>query len=372
MKNKLAQQSLKILLCDFDDIRNPLLAAGQAQATFAFGQRLAQKGHRLIVLASRYPGSKDRIDHGIEYRHIGLGTPNVRINNFAYIFFLPFSLLWQKADIVVECFTAPMSTLCTPLITKRPVVVIPSCFDAERFAKLYHFPVQAIEKWGMQFYKYFLPFSSAVEAKIRMHRPNAICKIVPEGVDESFFQIKRKKAKHILFLGRMDMEQKGIDLLLKAYKLIEKKHVLPLVIAGNGPDAEKVQSLINELKLNDQVKMIGATYGAKKHQALSEAAFVVLPSRDETFSCFAVEALAAGLPTISFDIPGLSWTDANSCLKVKPFSIEGLAKQMISLSNPERNQRMGRAARQFATQFSWDHMADDYEQFFMDVYQRNI
>lgn len=67
---------LQIVYLDFDDIKNPLLNAGQARATAEVGKRLALKGHKVTSVCSRYPGAKDRIENGIKYTHIGLGSIN--------------------------------------------------------------------------------------------------------------------------------------------------------------------------------------------------------------------------------------------------------------------------------------------------------
>ena len=73
-----------IAFLDFDDIRNPLLNGGQARATFEVGTRLVKKGHKVTVISSRYPGYKDRKENGIYYKHIGLGTGNIKVNNVFY------------------------------------------------------------------------------------------------------------------------------------------------------------------------------------------------------------------------------------------------------------------------------------------------
>ena len=152
MKSK----NLNIIFLDFNDIKNPLLSAGQARATVDVGKRLARKGHKITVICSRYPGSADRIENGLRYKHIGLGSGNVRLNNLVYILTLPFTVMRLKGDIIFEFFTAPISTLFSPLFTNIPVIAVPTSFEAERFAKLYHLPVDKIESFGLRFYKYFI------------------------------------------------------------------------------------------------------------------------------------------------------------------------------------------------------------------------
>lgn len=115
-------KKLKIIFIDFDDIKNPLLGAGQAKATLEVGSRLVNHGHTVTVYCSKYPGYKNRIENGIRYHHIGISTPNIKLNNLIFIFSLPFVVPRLKGDILVESFAAPISTLFSPIYTRIPVV----------------------------------------------------------------------------------------------------------------------------------------------------------------------------------------------------------------------------------------------------------
>jgi glycogen synthase len=370
MKKK-TNQTFSIVFLDFDDIRNPLLGAGQAKATLEVGKRLTEKGHKMKVLCSRYPGCKDRTENGIEYKHIGLGTNNIRLNNISYILALPFSVRRIKnADIIVECFTAPISTLFSPLFTKIPVVGLSTSFEADRFSRLYHLPFNLVEKLGLKYYKYFIALSDYFEEKIRKNNPKIISTVIPEGVGEEFFQIKKTKPKYILSLGRYDMDQKGLDLLIKAYGKIADKIQYPLVLVGKGPDKQKIFNLIKQLRLEKKVLLLGPAYGKEKEKYLSESLLVALPSRNETFSCFALEALASGLPLVMFDIPGLRWTNNGVAVKARAFNIDEYAKCLFSSANEAKMTAMGKTAREFASHFTWNLVAGKFENFFISVLEK--
>jgi glycosyltransferase involved in cell wall biosynthesis len=360
-------KKLHIVFLDFDDIKNPLLGAGQARATLEVGKRLVLKGHSITVISSRFPGYKDRIEHGITYKHIGIGTNNIRLNNLIYIFAIPFAVIKLKADIIIECFTAPISTLFSPLFTKIPVIALPTSFEAERFAKLYHLPFHLIEKLGLRFYKYALPYTKEFEEKMKKGNKKILTRIVPEGVDESFFRIKRKSPKHILFLGRFDIGQKGIDLLLAAYAQVKEKVKYPLVLAGFGPDEEKIKKIVQKLHLTNNVSFVGKAYGKEKEKFLSESLFVAFPSRHEGFSLFSLEALASGLPLVAFDIPGLSWATPNVVLKAKPFNVTQYEKLLIEASSEEINKKMSKDAKDFAKKYSWNTVADLFSNFLTEI-----
>lgn len=361
------KKHLHIAYIDFDDLRNPLLAAGQARATYEVAKKLVAKGHKVTVYCCRYPGYQDRVEDGIQYKHFAIGTKYIRLNNLLYFFFIPFIVPDIKADIIIESFTAPFSTLCSPLFTKVPVVGLPSMFNAKEFSKKYKVPCHWIEYWGSKCYKYFLPYSEIDSAKMHQLNPNIKYKIVPQGVDQSFFAIPHKQPKHILFLSRLDIGQKGIDLLLKAYVKVKDDIKYPLVIAGHGPDQQKVISLIQSLELQDRVSLVGSAYGQKKIDLISESIFVAFPSRHDELSLWALEALASGLPLVSFDLPEHRWSPTGVNLKARPFDLQEYAQLLLKASDPHLNAQMRLAARQHAKHYTWDKVADQFEDFFYQI-----
>lgn len=345
---------MKIAILDFDNIRNPLLNAGQARTTYEVGKRLVERGHLVEVITSRFPNSNDRIEKGMKYHHIGLGTKNIKLNNLVYILAVPLALRNIDADIIIECFTAPISTLMSPLFTKIPVVALPSMFNAKEFSKKYHLPFHWIERFGMRFYKYIMPFSEIDYRKAKLLNPNTICKKIPPGVGEEYFSIKHKKPKHILFLGRLDMAQKGIDLLLEAYAKVKEKIKYPLIIAGHGPDEGKIKKIIQSLKLENKVTLVGATYGKKKMNLISETIFVAFPSRHDIFSHWSLEVLASGFPLVSFDLSEFNWLKNGLVLKAKPFNTTEYSSLLLKATKKKFLKKADISSRKFASSFTWE------------------
>jgi len=363
-----ARKSIHLVIIDFDDIRNPLLNAGQARSTYETGKRLASRGHRVEIVSSRYPGYQDRNELGMEYKHIGLGSNCLRLNNIVFFPAVFLAAKKFKADIILECFTAPISALFTPWATDIPVIAKPTSFEAGRFRQIYHLPFDFIERIGCRYYRYFAAGNATDEEKMRGYNPDISIRLVPEGVSEEYFSIQHKKPQHLLYLGRIDIGQKGLDMLVSAYAKIKDRIGLPLVIAGHGPDDAKLASLIKKHGLEQCVAAVGPAYGEKKYRLLSEAAFVVLPSRREGFCLFALEALAAGLPIVSFDIPGLSWITADCSEKANPFDIGEFALKLLAYALDEKRRFLaGRQASALARDYSWDKVADKMEDFFYEV-----
>lgn len=364
---------MHIAFLDFDDIKNPLLGAGQARSTYEVGKRLTAAGHDVTVYCSRYPDSKDRDEDGLVYKHISIGTGHIRVNNAFYIMSLPFYVRNIKADVIIESFVPPMSTLFSPVFTKIPVIGLPSMFNAHEFSKKYHFPFYIIERFGSKLYRYFMPYSDVDSQKMKRMNPSIMYKIIPQGVDESFFYIPHKKPKHILFLSRFDMQQKGIDLLIQAYAKVSKKIQYPLVIAGHGPDEQKIKFLINSYNLNSKIFLTGSAYGKKKENLLSEALYVAFPSRHDELSLWALEALASGLPLVGFALPESKWAAEDVSLKAKPYDTDEYASLLLKATDQKLNKEMRINARKLASQYTWDKVAQMYEDFISSVvaYEKN-
>jgi glycosyltransferase involved in cell wall biosynthesis len=228
----------------------------------------------------------------------------------------------------------------------------------------YHLPFYLIERFGVKFYKYFLPYTQAYDAKMKKHNNRVISQVTAEGVSDEFFQIKKMSPKYILSIGRFDIAQKGLDLLIRAYAKIKDEIPYPLIVAGRGPDEAKIKKLIVKLNLQQKVFIKPPAFGNEKSRLLSESVFVVLPSKFETFSGFALEAMASGSPLVIFDIPGLKWISEKCCFRAKPYDENEYADLMLKACNiPETLRQMGVDAKIFAKQFSWDDVAAKYDNF---------
>ena len=105
-----------------------------------------------------------------------------------------------------------------------------------------------------------------------------------------------------IVVGRLEY-QKNIDILIKAWRYVYEKYPSwSLDVYGGGSYKEELINLINELNLDDVVKLRGIT-SRIQDEYFSHSLFV-LPSRYEGFPLVLVEAMNFGLPCIGFSIPG--------------------------------------------------------------------
>lgn len=367
------KKPLSIAFLDFDDLKNPLLSGGQARATYEVSKRLVKLGHVVTIVCSRYPGSQDYTEDGIFYKHIGLGSKNIKLNNLMFFLALPFAVRSLKVDAMIECFTAPISTCFSPLFTKTPVIGMPTMFEAAEFSKKYHLPFDKIEAFGVKFYKYFLAYSPINKAKMAKMNPKVYTRVIPNGVTEDWFTIEGHEEAYAFFLGRIDIVQKGLDTLIDACARLPKDFPVKIIIAGNGPPEEeqKLSKLIVEQNVSHVVEYIGRVDGKKKEKLIANCLFGLYPSRFEDFPLVPLEFTAMGKPLVCVDVPGLAWVSEKAAIKAKPGDAEDLARALNTMAtNTAVREELRKNARPFAKQYGWDSIAEQYADFCYEVIEK--
>jgi nucleoside-diphosphate-sugar epimerase len=363
---------LHIAFLDFDDIRNPLLSGGQARATFEVARRLVKLGHQVTVICSRFPGSEDGRNEGIFYQHIGLGSRFIRLNNLLFFAALPFAVRKLRAmgvHAAIEAFTAPISTCFSPLFTDVPVIGMPTMFEAEQFAKKYHLPFHWVERIGAKFYRYFLAYSPANKAKMESLNPRVFTRIIPNGVDEAMLTRPISSGDYGFFIGRIDIIQKGLDLLIEACRIAGAK-CPRIVIAGNGPEEEeaKLRKLIVKSGYADRINFVGRVDGERKAELLANARFGIYASRFEDFPLVPLELTGFAKPVVCFDIPGLRWVPHSVSLKAKAFDAADLARCLVAMNDDASlRAKLVAQCRPFAAKYGWNRIAEEYAEFCEEV-----
>ena len=189
----------------------------------------------------------------------------------------------------------------------------------------------------------------------------------------SFFPDKTSKCenKQIIAAGRY-VPQKGFDLLIDAWSLVEKKHPdWKLNIFGDG-DRKLLENII--IKNNLQNCYLNHSTNDIASEFINSSIYV-LSSRFEGFGLVITEAMACGVPPIAFDCP-CGPKDIINNLKdgilVNSGDINELAEKICFLiENEDIRKDMGSNARKNAERFKIEHIAEQWKLLFEELINKS-
>jgi len=168
--------------------------------------------------------------------------------------------------------------------------------------------------------------------------------VIPNPISDQFLGghgVNGTHAHHtVVAMGRME-PQKGFDRLLTAFaKCAERHPKWTLRIVGEGAERPRLQALVVKLGLESRIRLDALTKEPEK--VLRDSDLFVLSSRYEGFPMALLEAMACGLPVISFDCP----TGPREMIRegidgvlVPPDDVEALAKAMDRLMGAQQERR---------------------------------
>jgi len=186
-------------------------------------------------------------------------------------------------------------------------------------------------------------------------------------------KIVGKESKVILSVGKLH-KQKGFDLLISAFhRIAQHTSGWMLVILGKDVQTENqrqnLQKQIDELNLNDRVKMPGCAGNISDWYRRSD--IFVLSSRYEGFPNVLLEAMANGCSCISCDCdtgPSEIIINEQNGLLVPPEDVDSLAKAMERLIKDEKlRAHIAANAIKVREKFSEHKIMGMWVQFFEEV-----
>lgn len=359
-----------IVISNYDDEHNPYYGGGSALAVHEVAKRLSRL-HSVKILTSKYPGCKNEIKDGVTYVRVGFAR-GALVSQIAFQLTVLAYVLFLNYDVWIESFTAPFGTSFMPWFTRKPVIGLTHFPGAPEMVKKYKIRFDIVEKLGMRQYRYCIALTEQIRDRLHELAPAMEIVIIPNGVSSEYFNqpIVKERQSYFLFLGRIDLVQKGLDYLLAAYSKARTKTVPPLKIAGDGvaTDVLKLKALIKQYGLDADVELVGKIEGLRKVELIRNALAVLMPSRSENHSMVALEALALGTPLICFDITGFSWLDSSNCYKVKAFDVSQFSLALTHiLGHADEAYEKALIAREFAMRYSWDNAAAQYQKFIEQV-----
>ena len=193
--------------------------------------------------------------------------------------------------------------------------------------------------------------------------------VIPDPLAFDIDQVSPLTNKRVIAVGRY-VYQKGFDLLLHAWKLIEQQHPdWELAIYGMG-DRTSYEQIITELQIDKTRCHLNGSTSDIKAEYLNSSLFV-FSSRFEGFGMVLIEAMACGLPVISYDCPcgpkDIVRHNEDGLL-VPSGSIGSLAKAMdIMMCDVNLRLQMAKAAVKNVQRYKLDSVCQHWHSLFESI-----
>lgn len=193
--------------------------------------------------------------------------------------------------------------------------------------------------------------------------------VIPNSIKEIQANPSNCTVHRVISAGRLTYE-KGFDRLIKSWQRIYEKHPdWKLDIYGEGPENENLTDLIQSYKLTEVITIHSFTTNII--QEYINSSIYALPSNYEGFGLVLIEAMACGIPCVSFDCPyGPSEIISNKedGILVNNNDTEALASAINYLiENSSLRQKYGQNAKENAKRFLSRKIMEQWNQLLKQI-----
>lgn len=204
--------------------------------------------------------------------------------------------------------------------------------------------------------------------------------IIPNGINkQSETKVKYNENQlRGVFIGRLDIYQKGLDLLIKACEEIRGELIKAnLSIDIYGPDEhgslKTINDLISKNRLDNVITVNNPVFGSEKEKVILESDFFVLTSRFEGHPMGLIEALSFGMPSIVTQGTNMAeeikqenagWAAENNVKSISK-AIKQLIREKDSLSYKGNN------AIKISNKYDWDVLAEKSHMLYKQVIKKD-
>jgi glycosyltransferase involved in cell wall biosynthesis len=283
--------------------------------------------------------------------------------------------LVDEYDIVhVQLFPAQLWAALSFAMHRRPARLITTEQNTWNYRRNHRW-LRRVDEWMYSQYNLIACNSEATAEELRRWCPSTApkLKIVDNGICLEEFeaalpaeldcQLPSGHAR-LVFVARMH-PQKDHATLLRAITNVSNAQV---VLVGDGPLRSQLQQLACTLGVADRVIFLG--HRTDVPQILKACDVYVHPTNSDGFGIAACEAMAAGLPVIASDVPGLAEVVKGAGVLFPVADHVALATEIRAvLTSRGRRLEMSEAGKKRARHFNIDRVVDEYIALYQSVLQ---
>jgi len=372
-KQQLPGEKLRILIFNWRDLKHKW-AGGAEVYIHELAKRWVAMGHDVTVFCGNDGGSK---------RHETVdGVTIIRRGGFYFVYiwaFLYYKLRLQgHYDIIIDSENGV--PFFTPLYTKEKTFLLIHHVHQEVFMKSLVPPFSWL---AMFLEKRLMPVayrntevitvSPSSKADILTHKlTKREPQIVYNGVDLMSYKPGRKsRIPLVTYLGRLTTLKSLTVFIKAAEEIISNIPSVRFVIAGDGPDKQRLMRMVKTLKLDPYIAFLGKVTEEEKIRLLQQSWVFVNPSLIEGWGITTIEANACGTPVVASNVQGLrdAVHNPHSGFLVPYGNASEFAHSIMHiLNNPRIRTTMSKEALLWAQKFGWDESAEEG----IAILQKNI
>ena len=348
---------------------------GMQNHTAALTRCLDAQGHRQTVLTSRLAGPRRSDLQGSSALVHRTGVRTRRARQLWALAALPRALSRRLSpvDVVHGHQGEDLATLLLARLAARrhrcPLVVTVHCSVGHtltghsRHARMVRAVGGRIERSTLRRADAVVVLTDRTAAALRADGvPAGQIVTIPSGFEPTVFERvppggEPRPRLRIGYVGRL-AAQKRADLLVTAFGAM--REAADLVVVGDGPERDRVHSLIRTSPAADRITTSGFVAHSAVPGVLASLDLLVLPSAYEEMGSVLVEAMVAGLPVVASDVGGIPEVvrHGETGLLVPPGDVPALTAALDRLvADPALRARLAEGARERARDYSWPHLS---------------
>lgn len=295
------------------------LVGGLERSIESFAKEYRKRGHRVVIVAPEYDNSDaNELDvvrvpalknfHGSKF---SVKLPYDSLFSGALSDFKPDIVHAHHPFLVGDTALRLAYALKIPLVFTHHSLYEENVGDSETIQKF----VTELATGYANSCDYVIAPSESVAAILKERGVKTQVAVIPtglhlrqyKGTSENFRARSKipKDAFVVGYVGRLSPE-KNLPFLARAVaSFLKKEKDAVFLVVGKGPSEAELLSALKELKVEDQLRLVGELKGEKLIQAFQAINVFAFSSQSETQGMVLNEAMAAGTPVVGVDAPGV-------------------------------------------------------------------
>ena len=351
------------------------LGGGIEKYTRELSIRLAARGHEITIYSMRHYGKLKNTIDGIRVVQVPTIPTRATEKLGASASAAAISLFQRKPD--VAHFHSVAASLFAPLCRWRGIPRVLQMHGIEwqrsRWGGIGSSVLKFLERSAMKGMDAYTAVSR-VQCELFSRKYGVKMEFIPTGADvpeptpaKEIEKLGIKPRQYVLFASRL-VREKGAHYLIPAFRKLNTN--LKLVIAGDAKGEDIYKAELHRLAGDDsRIIFPGFVQGRLLSELFSNAYLYVQPSEIEGLSIALLEAMGYGNACLVSDIAENKEAIEEAGFYFKNQSIDSLSNELnILLAQPKITRDIGlRARKRVQDFFSWDHIADSFENLYKCV-----